>query len=137
MDQYHPDLLYSDGAAPFGNEVGLAQIAHLYNESIRRNSKLTAVYACKQPSGGRWVEDYERGVNADISPHAWQTDTSIGDWFYNRHWKYRPLSWTVHMLVDIVSKNGNLLLNVVQRPDGELDTSKSKRCCASSPTGRP
>jgi alpha-L-fucosidase len=67
------------------------------------------------------VQDYERGVNAGINPYPWQTDTSIGDWFYNRHWKYRPLSWTVHMLVDIVSKNGNLLLNVVLRPDGSLD----------------
>src|SRR5208282_2837829 len=56
-----------------------------------------------------------------INPRPWQTDTSIGDWFYNRHWKYQPLSWTVHMLVDIVSKNGNLLLNVVLRPDGSLD----------------
>jgi alpha-L-fucosidase len=80
-----------------------------------------AVYNCKQPSDGRWVQDYERGVNGGINPHPWQTDTSIGDWFYNRHWKYQPLSWTVHMLVDITSKNGNLLLNVVLRPDGSLD----------------
>ena len=54
-------------------------------------------------------------------PIPWQTDTSIGDWFYNRNWKFRPVSWVIHMLVDIVSKNGNLLLNVVQRPDGSLD----------------
>ncbi len=67
------------------------------------------------------MQDYERGVNGGINPNPWQTDTSIGDWFYNRHWKYQPLSWTVHMLVDITSKNGNLLLNVVLRPDGSLD----------------
>ncbi|MFZ0829433.1 MAG: alpha-L-fucosidase [Verrucomicrobiia bacterium] len=122
VDNYHPDLLYSDGPVPFGNEVGLSLIADLYNDSLRQNhGKLTAVYTCKQPSEGRWVQDFERGVNGGINPHPWQTDTSIGDWFYNRHWKYQPLSWTVHMLVDIVSKNGNLLLNVVLRPDGSLD----------------
>jgi alpha-L-fucosidase len=146
VDNYHPDLLYSDGPVPFGNEVGLSQIANLYNDSVQHNhgkfmafynclpprlrdhyelerrvGKLTAVYNCKQPSDGRWVQDFERGVNGGINPHSWQTDTSIGDWFYNRHWKYQPLSWTVHMLVDIVSKNGNLLLNVVLRPDGSLD----------------
>jgi alpha-L-fucosidase len=122
VDNYHPDLLYSDGPVPFGNEVGLSQIANLYNDSIQHNhGKLRAVYTCKQPSDGRWVQDLERGVNGRINPHPWQTDTSIGDWFYNRHWKYQPLSWTVHMLVDIVSKNGNLLLNVVLRPDGSLD----------------
>jgi alpha-L-fucosidase len=122
VDNYHPDLLYSDGPVPFGNEVGLSQIANLYNDSVQHNhGKLAAIYNCKQPSDGRWVQDYERGVNGGINPHPWQTDTSIGDWFYNRHWKYQPLSWTVHMLVDIVSKNGNLLLNVVLRPDGSLD----------------
>ncbi|HWY31740.1 MAG TPA: alpha-L-fucosidase [Candidatus Acidoferrum sp.] len=121
VDDYHPDLLYSDGGVPFGNEVGLSQIANLYNDSVAHNGKLTAVYNCKQPSDGLWVQDYERGVNGGINPYPWQTDTSIGDWFYNRHWKYQPLSWTVHMLVDITSKNGNLLLNVVLRPDGTLD----------------
>ena len=122
VDNYHPDLLYSDGGVAFDNEVGLSLIADLYNDNLQHNhGKLTAVYNCKQPSDGRWVQDYERGVNGGINPHPWQTDTSIGDWFYNRHWKYQPLSWTVHMLVDITSKNGNLLLNVVLRPDGSLD----------------
>ncbi len=122
VDNYHPDLLYSDGAVPFGNEVGLSQIANLYNVSAAdHGGKSEAIYNCKEPSRGCWVQDFERGVNGGINPYPWQTDTSIGDWFYNKHWKYQPLSWTVHMLVDIVSKNGNLLLNVVLRPDGTLD----------------
>ncbi len=122
VDNYHPDLLYSDGAIPFGNEVGLSLVAHYYNDNAaRHDGKAEAVYNCKQVSGGRWVQDYERGVNGGINPDPWQTDTSIGDWFYNKHWQYQPLKWTVTMLVDIVSKNGNLLLNVVQRPDGSLD----------------
>ncbi len=122
VDNYHPDLLYSDGGVPFGNEVGRSLIAHLYNSNAQRHAgKLEVVYNCKQKSEGRWVEDLERGVMPGINPYPWQTDTSIGDWFYNRNWKFRPVSWTIHMLVDIVSKNGNLLLNVVQRPDGSLD----------------
>ncbi|MFO1477285.1 MAG: alpha-L-fucosidase [Verrucomicrobiota bacterium] len=122
VDNYRPDLLYSDGGVAFENEVGLSQIANLYNLSAQgHDGRATAVYNCKEPSGGRWVQDYERGVNGGINPYPWQTDTSIGDWFYNRHWKYQPVRWTVHMLADIVSKNGNLLLNVVLRPDGSLD----------------
>lgn len=115
IDNYHPDLLYSDGSLPFGNEVGLSMVAHFYN------SIPNGVYSCKQKSEGRWVEDLERGNMAKIDPHPWQTDTSIGDWFYNRNWKYRPINWVVSTLVDNVSKNGNLLLNVVQRPDGSID----------------
>jgi alpha-L-fucosidase len=68
-----------------------------------------------------WIDDVERGVMPGIRPTPWQTDTSIGDWFYNKNWKYRGTSWVIQMLVDIVSKNGNLLINVVQRPDGSLD----------------
>jgi alpha-L-fucosidase len=122
VDNYHPDLLYTDGGVPFGNEVGRSLIAHLYNsDPHRRGSKGEVIYTCKQRSEGRWIEDLERGVMAKVNPDPWQTDTSIGDWYYNRNWKFRPVNWSIHMLVDIVSKNGNLLLNVVQRPDGSLD----------------
>jgi alpha-L-fucosidase len=122
VDHYEPDLLYTDGAVAFGNETGRSLIAHLYNRSAARNGgRPQVVYTCKQESSGRWVQDVERGVLKGISEHPWQTDTSIGDWFYNREWKYRPVRWVIHMLVDVVSKNGNLLINVVQRPDGTLD----------------
>jgi alpha-L-fucosidase len=122
VDQYHPDLLYTDGPAPFGNAVGFSLIAHHYNASAGRNGgKPDVVYTCKEQSEGKWVEDLERGVMPGIRPDPWQTDTSIGDWYYNRNWKYRRADWVIHMLIDIVSKNGNLLINVVQRPDGSLD----------------
>jgi alpha-L-fucosidase len=124
VDGYHPDLLYSDGGVAFGQEhiVGLSMIAHLYNDNAAlHGGKCEVIYNCKQHSEGRWVEDLERGIMPKIDPYPWQTDTSIGDWFYNRNWKFRPVSWVIHMLVDNVSKNGNLLLNVVQRPDGSLD----------------
>lgn len=121
IDNYHPDLLYSDGGLPFGNEVGRTMVTHLYNTNIKKHGDLEVVYNCKQKSEGRWVEDLERGVMPGINPDPWQTDTSIGDWFYNKNWKFRPVSWVITMLADIVSKNGNLLLNVVQRPDGSLD----------------
>ena len=102
----------------------------LQRESNSTAASLEAVYNCKNmpeipgPAGlspGTCVQDMERGVLAGINPTPWQTDTSIGDWFYNRNWKYRNAGWVIHTLVDIVSKNGNLLLNVVQRPDGSLD----------------
>ncbi len=124
VDNYHPDLLYSDGGVAFGKDhvVGLSMIAHLYNQdAARHGGKSEAIYNCKQKSEGRWIEDLERGIMPKIDPYPWQTDTSIGDWYYNRNWKFRPVSWVIHMLVDNVSKNGNLLLNVVQRPDGSLD----------------
>ncbi len=121
VDNYHPDLLYSDSKMPF-EDVGRSLISHFYNQDIiKNNGKLEAVYTCKQPSGGMWVEDLERGVKDTASQYPWQTDTSIGDWYYRTGQKYKTSTEVIQMLVDIVSKNGNLLLNVVQTPEGDLE----------------
>lgn len=121
IDNYHPDLLYSDSQFPFG-EYGRSILAHFYNQNIAENGgNLEAVYTCKEPSDGTWVEDLERGVQDSISPFPWQTDTSIGDWFYRTGQKYKTATEVIQMLVDIVSKNGNLLINIVQTPEGDLE----------------
>ncbi len=122
IDMYHPDLLYSDSELPFG-EIGRTMLAHYYNQDMLKNGgKLEAVYTAKlRPSQGRWVQDVERGALDSISPYPWQTDTSIGDWYYRTGQKYMTGTEVIQMLVDIVSKNGNLLLNVVQTPEGDLE----------------
>jgi alpha-L-fucosidase len=121
IDNYHPDLLYSDSQLPFG-EYGENMLAHFYNQDMAKNGgKLEAVYTCKEPSDGMWVQDLERGVQDSISPFPWQTDTSIGDWFYRTGQKYKTATEVIQMLVDIVSKNGNLLINIVQTPEGDLE----------------
>lgn len=122
IDMYHPDLLYSDSELPFG-KIGQTMLAHYYNSDMAQHKgKLEAVYTAKlRPSEGRWVQDVERGALDSISPWPWQTDTSIGDWFYRTGQKYMTGTEVIQMLVDIVSKNGNLLLNVVQTPEGDLE----------------
>jgi alpha-L-fucosidase len=121
VDTYHPDLLYSDSKLPF-DEVGRSMLANFYNGNIAyHNGKPTAVYNCKEVSNGKWVEDLERGVQGEINPYPWQTDTSIGDWYYQTGQKYKTGKEVIQMLIDIVSKNGNLLINVVQTPEGDLE----------------
>ncbi|HVY74900.1 MAG TPA: alpha-L-fucosidase [Puia sp.] len=121
IDNYHPDLLYSDSKLPF-EEYGLSMLAHFYNSNMEKNGgRLEAVYTCKQASQGMWVQDLERGVKDSIAALPWQTDTSIGDWFYRTGQKYKTALEVIQMLVDIVSKNGNLLINIVQTPEGDLE----------------
>jgi len=114
-------LLYSDSKLPFEN-IGRTMVAHFYNQDIAKNKgKLEAVYTPKEPSEGKWAQDVERGVLDSISPFPWQTDTSIGDWYYRTGQKYKSADEIAQLLVDIVSKNGNLLINVVQTPEGDLE----------------
>lgn len=124
VDQYHPDLLYSDGPVPF-EEYGLGIVAHLYNSSIARNGgKNRAVYNQKDHSPLVFkvgVLDIERNVQNAVFPYPWQTDTCVGGWFYDVRRRYKTSAQVIEMLVDIVAKNGNLLLNLTQKPDGTLD----------------
>jgi alpha-L-fucosidase len=119
VDNYQPDLLYSDSGLPF-RDVGRKLIAHYYGSAQKTNPD-GVVYNCKQKSEGRWVRDYERGSAMRIAEEPWQTDTSIGDWIYRTGDKYRTAPQIIQMLIDIVSKNGNLLLNILQTPEGDLD----------------
>ena len=121
VDMYHPDLLYSDSELPFG-KIGRTLVAHYYNSNIDSEGNPEVVYTCKlRPSEGRYVRDVERGVIDTISAYPWQTDTSIGDWFYRTGQKYKSAHQIIQMLADIISKNGNLLINVVQTPEGDLE----------------
>jgi alpha-L-fucosidase len=127
IDRYQPDLLYSDGPLPFGAvdySPGLQAVAQLYNVSTQLHGTNRAVYQQKDRSpeiSAVGVMDIERSQTPGIHPSPWQTDTSVGDWFYNVRDTYKTAGHVIEMLVDIVSKNGNLLLNIPQLPDGSLD----------------
>jgi len=129
IEKLQPDLLYSDGEVPF-YEVGYAVVAHLYNTSASlHGGHNNAVYTFKQHGAHNATPgitkigllDIERGLSAEPLPDPWQDDTSLGDWFYNVRDVYKTASDVADTLVDIVSKNGNLLMNVAQKPDGTID----------------
>lgn len=140
IDLYQPDLLYSDGALPFINswgkssdngldnadvEAGLHAVAHLYNTSASLNGgRNKAVYNQKDRRKEVYsvgVMDIERSQEQGIKPEPWQTDTCVGDWFYNVKTVYKQPGHVIEILIDIISKNGNLLLNIPQKPDGTID----------------
>jgi alpha-L-fucosidase len=129
IDNYEPDLLYTDGPI-FFEEYGLSVVAHLYNQNAKKhNGKVEAVYTSKRredSAQGTCLLDLERGVVDKIWPTPWQTDTCIGQWHYNKGIQYKTPKVVVDMLVDIVSRNGNLLLNFPLNAVGVLDADEQK-----------
>jgi alpha-L-fucosidase len=131
VDKYEPELLYFDDTAlPFWpiNDIGLRIAAHMYNRSIGKHAELRAVLFGKilnEQQRKCMVWDVERGQSNQIEPLPWQTDTCIGQWHYDRRVYekdgYKSAKTVIHMLADIVSKNGNLLLNIPVRGDGTID----------------
>jgi len=130
INQVKPDLIYFDDTAlPLWpvSDAGLRIAAHFYNSHLARTGNAGVLFGKVLTEEQRkclsW--DIERGVPATSLPDAWQTDTCLGDWHYNRsvydHSGYKSARTVIHMLADIVSKNGNLLLNVPVRADGTID----------------
>ena len=129
VEKYQPDVLYFDtNELPLG-QAGLDVVAHYYNLSAARNGGRADVIVNGKhilpEHVGAFVEDIERGRADRILPAPWQTDTCIGDWHYNRALytenRYQTVGTIVGMLTDIVSKNGNLMLNIPLRGDGSID----------------
>lgn len=124
VDQYHPDLLYTDGGIPF-SEWGRSLVAHYYNQSLRRDGgAMEVVYTSKRKSDcavGTCVLDVERGMLREISREPWLSETCVGNWHYDRDVKYKTPKLVIDVLVDVVSRNGNFLLNFPLRTDGTLD----------------
>jgi alpha-L-fucosidase len=133
VDKYQPDLLFTDGALPF-ETYGYSVVANLYNLSAKlQGGRTQAVYFSKRPEDcavGTCVLDFERGLANQIRPSPWQTDSSVGDWHYDindfKEHRYKTPKQVIDMLVDIVSQNGNLLLNFPLPNSGQLDTDELK-----------
>ncbi len=137
INKYNPDLLYFDDTAlplwPVSN-VGLKIAAHFYNHNMQtHNGNLNGVIFGKiltpeQKKAIIW--DVERGAPDKIQELPWQTCTCIGEWHYRRSVydqnRYKSAKTVIQMLADIVSKNGNLLLNIPVRGNGTIDDKEVK-----------
>jgi alpha-L-fucosidase len=124
VEKYKPEVVYFDwwiGQPNFRRAV-TEFAAFYYNYAAAHN--YTGVIDFKDYSLN-WkaaTRDFERGQQDKIIPDHWQTDTSISNasWGYIEHDTFKSPEFLVHQLVDIVSKNGNLLLNFGPRSDGTI-----------------
>jgi alpha-L-fucosidase len=138
INDYNPDMLYFDDTVlPFygcDESVGLNIVSDFYNHSANKNNGTPNVVVMgkqlddSQKKSLLW--DVERGIPDRTQTEYWQTCTCIGSWHYDKNIYnnngYKTSQQVVDMLVDIVSKNGNLLLSVPIKGNGTIDDKELK-----------
>lgn len=125
VQKYHPDLVYFDWwiGQPSVRTDLVRFAAYYYNQSLQHGGPIGVInykeYSMQEHSA---VLDVERGQLSGLRSLYWQTDTSVSNqsWGYIEHDTFKSSEFIVHQLADIVSKNGNLLLNVGPRSDGTI-----------------
>ena len=134
VERYHPDLIYFDwwvGQPDF--RTHLARFAtYYYNRAAVEHQPVALFYKLSAMADGAATLDVERGALAGIRPQSWQTDTSLSNasWGYVAGDTYKSPDVVIHQLADVVSKNGNLLMNVGPKPDGTIPEGAAKTLLA-------
>jgi alpha-L-fucosidase len=147
ITKYHPDVIYFDEAAgetlmDLGVHMGLGflapqLVANFYDKSVQWNHGNMDVVINLKCIGGRYnsfkdrdmipiveralVKSSEAIIESDIMPYAFQTETTIADWHYQAGQRYMDARRIVNLLMQNVSRNGTMLLNLTQHGRGDLD----------------
>ena len=142
VNKYNPDMLYFDDTVlPFygastntNDKYSLNILQHFYNHSAAQHDGVQQVVVTGKILEERHKQamlwDVERGIPDRCQDLPWQTCTCIGGWHYSKYEgdnnMYKSAEVVIRMLVDIVSKNGNLLLSIPIRGNGSLDNNEKR-----------
>ena len=130
IDKYQPKMLYFDWwiqnkcFKPYLQKIA----AYYYNRAEEWGVEVTIDYKHNAFPLGTATLDIERGSLGDIFPYPWQTDTAIGkySWGYTKGNRYKAPYDVITTLIDVVSKNGMLLLNIGPKSDGSFTKEETK-----------
>lgn len=124
VNNYKPQLFWFDWwiEQPAMDPYRKSFASFYYNKGIKWNKGVVINYKYTSFPGKSAVLDLERGKLGEIREPAWQTDDAIGNksWGYIKNNTFKSSQYVITNLIDIVSKNGNLLLNIGPRPDGTI-----------------
>ena len=131
IDKYDPDFIWFD----FGLELITDSykedfLAYYYNNAVKHNKEVVVTYKNNDLPPGAGLLDLELGQEANLTYYEWITDTSIDDgqgWGFVKGLGFKSVDNLVDNLVDRVSKNGYLLLNVGPKADGSIPDEAKER----------
>ena len=120
VDKYEPDVVWFDWwVEELEEEYRKKFLAYYFNKGKEWGKDVVVSYKNTSFPANTGVHDYERGRPNKIKDF-WMTDTSPGAWFYRQNAKFVEPNEIIDILIDIVSKNGLMLLNVPPNPDGSI-----------------
>jgi alpha-L-fucosidase len=155
ITKYHPDMIYfdehaGDSQVDLGVNMGLGflapqLIANYYNKSLQWNHGKMGVVINLKGVGGRYnsfqnnpellpyvdrslVKSTEADIEPEITAYPFQTETSIAEWHYQTGQKYMDAKKVIGLLMQNVSRNGTMLLNITQHGRGDLDPEVIRIC---------
>ncbi len=130
VDKYQPQVIWFDWwiEEPAFKHYLQQFASYYYNRAAQWGRGVAINYKFNAFAEGTAVFDVERGQLSDIRPQFWQTDTSISknSWGYIQNHDYKTAATLLGDLVDVVSKNGALLLNIGPQPDGTIPEQEQK-----------
>jgi alpha-L-fucosidase len=121
IDKYNPDLIYFDSKLDKLPDTLKQQfVAHYFNHSVSKNKQVVITHKEGELPKSVSLEDFEKGRMNKITEEFWLTDetVSIGSWSYTNTLGLKKVDEIIHILADVVSKNGALMLNVSPMSNG-------------------
>jgi len=120
IDKYQPDLIWFDRMHKFTQQYHKNFLAYYFNAAKKWDRPVVVTTKQKQFPPEVSVEDFEKGRLDELTDFCWLTDDtiSLGSWCYTDNLKIKPVSRVLHDFIDIVSKNGCLLLNISPMANG-------------------
>lgn len=123
IDKYKPDMVWFDSRLSFiPDSIMRNLLAYYYNKGLDWKQEVSMTYKAGELPANSAILDIEKGTLADIEKYPWLTDASVDDasWCYNLYPKYKTSQKLINYLITIVSKNGQLLLDIPPKPDGTI-----------------
>ncbi len=123
IDNYQPDLIWFDSwLNEIPDEYQMGFLTHYLNRADEWGKDVVVTVKQVDITREIAVEDLEKGRMDRLTEYSWLTDDTLsyGSWCYTENLKIKPTSEVLHVLIDIVSKNGQLLLNISPMADGTI-----------------
>ena len=133
IDKYYPDLIYFDNKLDLiEEEIRLDFLSYYYNQGVDRDQEVMVTYKFEDLKPWAGVLDLERARMSELKSFPWLTDDSVdwGTWCHVSDPDYKSANRLIDFLVDVVSKNGCVLLNITPTALGEIPEPVRERLIA-------